>query len=139
MYIYIYVFMYISGGGLKLAYRMMHLGLRDMCRVVYTVTKSEWDWYTEQTKKNKNPKSALVYNCRQSRGWCSDWHLRKTLQHSLYEPKSLQYCFVGMAHTQEHKKKHAVVVGVILERHCSEMPFNGCEACCPTGHICTIL
>ena len=41
--------MYISGGGLELAYRMMHVGLRDMARVVYTVTKAEWDWYTEQT------------------------------------------------------------------------------------------
>ena len=33
--------MYISVGVLKLAYRMMHVGLRDMARVVYTVTKAE--------------------------------------------------------------------------------------------------
>ena len=37
-----------ANGGLKLAYRLMTTQLYDHCKMLFTITKPLWNWYTDQ-------------------------------------------------------------------------------------------
>jgi hypothetical protein len=60
-----------AGGGIRLAYNMMKLGVRDWCRVIQVVTKPLWDWYTHQTTECQSPHTALQYAVAMSNTWIS--------------------------------------------------------------------
>ena len=83
-----------EGGGLKLAYRMMTVGLSSWCWVIMTVTKPLWDWYTEQTTQIKSPRAMLEYNETMALKWAVDAQFRSTFKHSLYTLQSCKDCGV---------------------------------------------
>ena len=89
---------------MKLAYRIMNVGLRDWCRVMYVVTKPLWDWYTDQTTHCKTPQDALRYNIDMAKSWRSTSQIRLTFEHSLYDSQALQYC-LGLLDSEQQIQK----------------------------------
>ena len=93
-----------QGGGLKLAYKMMSLGLRNMIAVIYMVMQPLWDWYTAQVTGVKTPADALRYNIQMAAGWPNEPHLTHLLRHCFGRPASLKACYLdGMRPSEQHK------------------------------------
>ena len=93
-----------QGGGLKLAYKMMSLGLWNMAAVIYMVMQPLWDWYTAQVTGVKTPVDALRYNIQMAAGWPNEPHLRHLLRHCFERPASLRECYIDGMRPSEQRK-----------------------------------
>ena len=89
-----------ANGGFKLAYRLMTSQLYDYAKVLYTVTKPLWNWYSDQVKHVKSPKEGLAELAALGDGaWMRDPQLADLVANALHSAASLSYMNVPPAHS----------------------------------------
>ena len=81
-----------TGGGLKLALRLMTTELWVHAKILYIVTRACWTWYVTQVKTITTPRHGLQQTLASSQGrWRSDDHLANTVRDSMLKTESLEY------------------------------------------------
>ena len=68
--------------------------LRHM-RILYTLEKPSWDWYTAEVTNTLSPTDGLLYNERMVRDWRSERHLSETMM-PLRNPEDLNFMEIPM-------------------------------------------
>ena len=69
-----------SLGGIKLCFQLMPSMLLDMCKIMYVVMSSSWDWYTFQIEKIKSPPQKLMQSLDSPLAWQRDEHLQAMIR-----------------------------------------------------------
>ena len=64
-------------------------------RILWTLEKPCWDWYTKEVSNTKTPTDGLLYNQRMATGWMSEKHLTETLA-PLRNPEDLNFMEIPM-------------------------------------------
>ena len=70
-----------ANGGLRLAYRLMATKLWQHTKILCTVTRACWSWYTRQVKRARRPKDKLRLALAATQGaWHADRQLSETIR-----------------------------------------------------------
>ena len=84
------------GGGLKLAYKLMTTALQEHSKILQTVTRSCWTWYTKQVHNVKSPKQGLQDAFALAQGnWMREKHLGNLIHDSFESHANLDYMGVS--------------------------------------------
>ena len=106
-----------ANGGLKLAYQLMTTQLYDHCKILYTVTKPMWNWYTDQVQNVKTPLAGLRELCRNANGeWMRDPQLHDLVGNALHATPSLAYMDVPRARSTMADRIVSVVWNLLAQR-----------------------
>ena len=78
-------------GGFKLAYKLMTEELYDNCKLLASITRPLWNWYTDQITHYKSPQDALKYSQEMSSSWMKDRHVQEMVA-LLGLPDEFRWC-----------------------------------------------
>ena len=100
-----------------MAYKLMTTQLYEHCKVLYTVTKPLWNWYTDQVQNVKSPKQGLAElssnaDCK----WMQDPQLADLVTNAFHSPPSLSYMDVPPAHSVLSSRIVSVVWNLLGQR-----------------------
>ncbi len=88
--------------------------LYDNCRLLASITRPLWDWYTDQIKKCKSPVHALEYSQEMVTSWMKDPHVQETIA-LLGQPEEFRWCQLrGTVHVE--KKVSSLIFHLISLR-----------------------
>ena len=104
-------------GGLRLAYKLMTSQLYDHCRLLYTVTKPLWNWYTDQVQNVKSPKQGLVELASNAdRRWMRDPQFADLITNAFHSVPSLSYMDLPPAHSVMSSRLVSLVWNLLSHR-----------------------
>ncbi len=106
-----------SGGGVRLAFKLMTSELHTNEKILYFAEKACWDWYTKQITTIKTPKHAEEYSVRMAAGgWTADEHLGETFQNVCCEPSFLRQMDIPMGRSNSSLQAVMIAWHIVKNR-----------------------